>query len=332
LSALALALALTVAGSGEAGTARTTIAEELYTNAEQEEKDLGFAAALHDYEASVAADPSNRWVLRSNARARWLRDRSEGDFAPLVRLERVRRDPSAQRDAATVDALARDLEAFPPGEVRVEARMFAAESYLTQLGRPADGERELDALLDEPASKASGSGPLRAQAASRLVDIAMARGDVASAKRAADRAGSGAPQLGARVVQWARRRVIERASAGVLALFAIGGGVAAARRLRGARVTALIAFMGKAALICVYLATFAAVLAGSYENGHTLPFVMLPLAVLPIAIVARAWGLAGATSPAARALRAIFGAVAVAAAAFLVLDRIDVRYLESFGL
>lgn len=320
MSALVLALAL-------------SLAEELYTNAEQDEKDLAFAAALHDYEASVAADPSNRWVLRSNARARWLRDRSEGDFAPLGRLERVRRDPSAQRDAGTVDALARDLESFPPGEVRVEARMFVAESYLTMLSRPADGERELDALLDEPAPHASGDGAIRAQAASRLVDIAMSRGDVASAKRAAARAGSsGALQLGARVAQWARRRAIERASAGVLALFAIAGCVAAGRRLRGARVATLVSFIGKAALICVYLATFAAVLAGSYEGGHTLPFVMLPLAVLPIAIVARAWALSGASSPRARALRAIFGAAAVAAAAFLVLDRIDVRYLESFGL
>jgi hypothetical protein len=319
VSALVLALALSVA-------------EELYTSAEREEKDLAFSAALHDYEASVAADPSNRWVLRSNARARWLRDRSEGDFAPLVRLEGVRRDPSAQRDAKTVDALAHDLDAFPPGEVRVEARMFVAESYLTMLGRPADGERELDALLDEPAFKTSGDAALRAQAASRLVDIAMARGDVASAKRAAARAGSGAIQLGARVAQWARRRIIERASAGILAVFAIAGGFAAARRLRGPRVAALLSFVGKAAAICVYLATFAAVLAGSYENGHTLPFVMLPLAVLPIVIVARAWALSGASSPRARALRAILGAVAVAAAAFLVLDRIDVRYLESFGL
>ena len=319
MSALVLALAL-------------SLAEELYTTAEQEEKDLAFAAALHDYEASVAADPSNRWVLRANARARWLRERSEGDFAPLARLEHVRRDPTAQRDVATVDALAHDLETFPPGEVRIEARMFVAESYLTLLGRPTDGAHELDALLDEPAVKAAGDAPLRAQAASRLVDIAMSRGDVAAAKRAADRAGSGAAQLGARVTQWARRRIIERVSAGVLALFAIAGGVAAGRRLRGARVAALGAFTSRAALICVYLAIFAAVLAGSYENGHTLPFIALPIAILPIAILARAWALAGASTNGARTLRAIFGAVAVAAAAFLVLDRIDVRYLESFGL
>jgi len=319
VSALVLALALSVA-------------EELYTTAEQEEKDLSLAAALHDYEASVAADPSNRWVLRANARARWLRERSEGDFAPLVRLERVRRDPTAQRDARAVEALAHDLEAFPPGEVRVEARMFVAESYLTLLGRPIDGERELDALLDEPGVKTKGDAAIRAQAASRLVDIAMARGDVAAGKRAAARAGSGSAQLGARVAQWARRRLLERASVAVLAIFVLAGGAAAGRRLRGARVTALGAFVAKAALICVYLATFAAVLAGSYEGGHTMPFVMLPLAVLPIAVVARAWALAGASSKGARALRAVFGVVAVAAAAFLVLDRIDVRYLESFGL
>ncbi|HEX4517507.1 MAG TPA: hypothetical protein VH054_28370, partial [Polyangiaceae bacterium] len=166
----------------------------------------------------------------------------------------------------------------------------------------------------------------------RLVDIAMSRGDVPSAKRAATRGGSGTAQLVARVARWARRRVIERVCAVVVVLFAIAGCAAAARRLRGPRVTALGAFVAKATAICVYLATFAAVIAGSYENGHTLPFVTLPLAVLPIAVVARAWALSGASSTRARALRALFGAAAVVAAAFLVLDRIDVRYLESFGL
>jgi hypothetical protein len=319
LSALVLAFAL-------------SLSEELYTTAEQEEKDLSLAAALEHYEASVTADPSNRYVLRANARARWLRDRSEGDFAPLVRLERVRRDPSAQHDANAVDALAHDLEQFPAGEVRIEARMFVAEAYATLLSRPNDAERELDALLDEPARKASGESALRAQAASRLVDIAMARGDVAAAKHAASRGGSGTTQLVTRVAQWARRRVIERVSAGILAVFVLAGGLSAALRLRGARVVALGSFVAKAAAICVYLAIVAAVIAGSYENGHTLPFVMLPICVLPIAILARAWALAGASTPLARGARAFFGAIAVAAAAFLVLDRIDVRYLESFGL
>ncbi len=322
MSALVLALAL-AAGTGEAGTA-----EQLYEAAEQEERGLELSAALQHYEESVKASPSNRWALRATARARWLRDRSEGDFAPLVRLERVRRDPSAQRDAATVDALARDLEQFPPGEVRVEARMFVAEAYATQLGRARDAEHELDALLDEP----KGDPPIRAQAASRLVDIAMARGDVDAAKHAATRASSAAPELLARVLRWTRRRVLERVAAALLAAFALAGTVTAARRLRGARAAALFAFAPKALAICVYLAIVAAVLAGAYENGHTLPFVALPASVLPIVVIARAWALAGAQSTAARATRAVLGAVAVVSAAFLVLDRIDAHYLEGFGL
>ncbi len=329
-----LLLTVALAGSGVAGTAqiRTPVSEQLYTSAEQEEHDLAFASALQHYDECVSSDPSNRWALRATARARWLRDRSEGDFAPLVRLERVRRDPSAQRDASTVDALARDLEQFPPGEVRVEARMFVAEAYATQLGRTRDAEHELDALLDEPSSKASSDPPIRAQAATRLVDIAIARGDVGAARHAASRASSGAPQLLSRVARWVRRRLLERACAAVLAIFVLAGTITAARKLRGTNAAALGRFVPKAAALCLYLALFAAVLAGSYEGGHTLPFVALPASILPIAVVARAWALAGAQSPPARAVRAVLGALAVVCAAFLVLDRIDARYLESFGL
>ena len=303
-------------------------AEQLYDSAEQEEKQLDFSRALADYQASVAVDPSGRNVLRANARARWLRDRSEGNFAPLERLERVRRVPGSQGDAAAVDALARDLEAFPPGEVRLEARMFVAEAYATKLARPADAERELDALLDEP----KGDVPIRAQAAERLAAVAMARGDTGAARHAADRVGKTDPQLVVKVARWARRRVLLRVAVGLLALFALLSGQAAARRLRGDRARALARFVPRAAAICVYLTIAAVVLANAFERGNATPFVLLPASVLAIAVAGRAWALAGSASPSARAARAALGVLAVASAALLVLAGIDVRYLESFGL
>ncbi|HEY1959622.1 MAG TPA: hypothetical protein VGH28_28630 [Polyangiaceae bacterium] len=324
-------ISLVVALAVTEPAARAT-AERLYESAEREEKALDLKDALADYEASVAADPSNRYVLRANARAGWLRDRSEGDFAPLVRLERVRRQEGSQRDAAEVDALAGDLEKFPAGEVRVEARMFVAEAYATKLARPRDAERELDALLDEPRAKSTADGPIRSQAATRLADIAMARADVASAKGAAARVASIDPELVVRVAHWARRRILERVAVAALALFAILAGQAAARRLRGARARELVRFVPRAAAICVYLTIVATALANAFERGNATPFVMLPASVLAIAVAARAWSLAGSSSPAARAARATFGAVAVASAALLVLAGIDVRYLESFGL
>ncbi len=325
MTALILFGAIAVASSDSSSRAE---AERLYAAAEQEERDLDFASALAHYEASIQTDPSNRWALRSSARARWLHDRSEGDFAPLVKLERARRDPNAQANAALVDGLARDLEAFPPGEVRTEARMFVAESYASKLARPADAERELDALLDEPKSDV----PLRAQAASRLVDLATERGDATAAKHAAARAGKSAPDLVARVARWTRRRFVFRASIGVLVVFGVLGIAASARKLRGASARSMLRFAPKAALICVYLATFAAVLATAYERGHATPFLALPAAMFPIILVARAWGLAGAHTRAARVGRAIVSVAAVASAAFIVLYGIDVRYLESFGL
>lgn len=303
-------------------------AERLYGLAEREERDLDFAKALANYEESVRTEPSNRWALRSSARARWLRERSEGEFAPLAELERLRRDPNAQGDALRIDTLARDLETFPPGEVRTEARMFVAESYAAKLARPSDAERELDALLDEPKSDV----PLRAQAASRLVNLAMARGDATAARHAAERVSKTSPTLTARVAHWARRRTTLHVATVLLSAFIALGVATAARNLRGARITALRKFAPKAALICVYLAIVAAVMASAYERGHTLPFLALPAALFPVLLVARAWALSGASSRAARTARAIFSVAAIASVAFIVLYKIDTRYLESFGL
>ncbi len=324
---LLLALALETATP----SARET-AERLYDSAEQEEQSLDLRDALRDYDASVAADASSRYVLRAKARARWLRERSEGDFAPLERLERVRRDPSAQADSRAVDALADALEKFPPGEVRIEARMFVAEAYATKLARPREAERELDALLDEPRAKTSGEAPIRAAAAARLADIAMARGDASAAKHAAARVASIDPQLPVRVARWARRRILERVAVLVLGLFAALSARAAGRGLRGERARTLFRFVPRAAAICAYLTIGAVLLANAFERGNALPFVFLPASVLAIAIAARAWALAGDSSRLARGARAAFGVLAVLSAALLVLAGVDARYLESFGL
>lgn len=324
----AIVLCAAVTASSGAERASRAEAERLYQIADDAERDLKFQDALDAYEASVRVEPSNRFALRSTARARWLRDRSEGDFAPLVELERARRDPGAQGKADVVDALARDLENFPPGEVRLEARMYAAEAYEAKLGRPRDAERELDALLDEP----KGDVPLRAQAALRLIDLAEARGDVVAAKHAAARVETASPTIAVAVAQWARRRILLRVAITLLSAFAAFGVFASARHLRGARAARLAQFAPKAALLCVYLASFAAILSVASERGHAVPFLLLPLAMFPIVMLARAWALSGDASRAARAARAVFGALAVASAAFIVLHQIDVRYLESFGL
>ncbi len=113
-------------------------AEMLFERAQAEEDRGDFAPALLHDRASIAAAPDSVWAQRAAARAAWLVARSEGDFEPLARLERVRRNPSLSADPGAVDALARDAEAFPPGQVRAEARVFVAEAYLGRMRRPAD--------------------------------------------------------------------------------------------------------------------------------------------------------------------------------------------------
>jgi len=304
-------------------------AERLYTMAEQEERELEFGEALEHYEASIALDPSTRYALRASARASWLRRHAEGNFGPLVRLERVRRDSRAQFDGAAMDALAHDLEAFPPGAVRCEARMLVAEAYGSRLGRGADAQRELSSLLDEPVIC---EGPLRAQAATKLTDLAITRGDLPAARDAAARATKDAPELLPRVKRMERRLGLHRAALALLALSAVLGVWGAARTVRAGKGPLLARFAGRALVICVYLAIAGGLLASAFEQGHALPFVLLSASTLCVAVLARASALSGSRSRAARAGRAVLGATTVLAAALLVLERIDARYLESFGL
>ena len=84
------------------------------------DEDAGdYAQALIDDRACIDAAATTRWAFRASDRITWLRARSEGDFAPLRRLESVRHDPALSVDPATLDALRREAEGFPPGMVRV---------------------------------------------------------------------------------------------------------------------------------------------------------------------------------------------------------------------
>ncbi len=289
---------------------------------------MEFGEALEHYEASVAIDPSTRYALRARARVSWLHRHEEGGFAPLVRLEKVRRDPRAQFDGAAMDSLARDLEAFPPGAVRCEARMLVAEGYGARLARPSDAEHELKGLLDEPACE----GPLRAQAATKLTDLALARDDLATAREAAARVTKDAPELFPRIQRLWRRRIFRRAAVVLIAVSAGLGLWGLFKTIRTGEGRQLARFAGRALAICVYLAIFGGVLANAFERGHATPFVLLSASTLLVVVLARASAIAGSRSYLARAGRALLGVATVLGAALIVLERLDVRYLESFGL
>ena len=304
-----------------------TAAEAYYFLADADEHELHFALALEHYQACLAHLPSNRYAQRSDARASYLRTHAEGDFVPLTRLERIRRDPNATADAAAMERLARDAEAFPKGAVRNEARMVVAEAYFSRLGRPGDAHAPLAAILAED----DADPLLRQQAAQRLVDLDLAAGSFAEAKGAAARVAKEQPALLARVRRLERRHWMHFAAIGAVVAFALLAalGILRGRKRGGGEVRS---FLPWALAFAAYTGAMGAMLASSYEQGNAVPFLAFAASLVPLVLLSRGWGASGGSTPQARAGRATMSVLAVLAAAFLLLERIDARYLESFGL
>jgi hypothetical protein len=329
---LALVLLASPAGA-TAATEGEAIAEAHFEKGKLDEDAAAFAQALSEYGAAIAAAPNTRWALRASDRIDWLRARSEGDFAPLAALERVRHNPELAADPASIEALAGQAEAFPPGTVRVEARMLVAEAWLGRMHRPDAAIAQLRAVSGDPAAD-----PLTARLAEReLVDVLVASGRI---DEAAAEARSHATRLDARFVRQVSRLLVRRtlrhAALGVLAGFAVlaGLGVARAARARtlGHAGRELRKLAPVAALFVAFVALGGGALASNYESGNASPFLLLGAAVLPLVLIARAWSAVGSASRAARVARSLLCAASVLAAAFLLLDTVDPQYLAGFGL
>jgi tetratricopeptide (TPR) repeat protein len=309
------------------------VAEAYFGLGRLDEAQGAFARALSDDRAAMAAAPDTRWAIRAADRVEWLRARSEGGFAPLARLERVRRDPALSEDPAAIDALAKDAESFPPGLVRVEARMLVAEAWLGRMRRPDDAVGELRKVTADPRAD-----PLTVRLAEReLVDALAGAGHIDEAVAEAHaHAARLDPRFLRQVDRLLRRRAVRRVSVVVMAAFVTLATAALARaRRRRALIGAWQALRSiglVAALFVVFLAGAGGVLASSYESGNATPFVALAAAVLPLVLVARAWGAVGSEARAARIGRALLCGASVVATAFLLLDMVNPTYLEGFGL
>jgi hypothetical protein len=307
------------------------VAEAYFQLGALHEEEGKFAEALEEDRAAVEAAGDTRWGQRARDRADWLRARSEGNFAPLERLENIRRDPAASADPATIAQLATELESFPPGLVRVEARMLVAEAW--RVPRPEDAIGQLRAVTNDPKAE-----PLTLRLAEReLVDALVATGRLDDA---AAEAATHAPRLDPRFVKQVQRLVVRRQVRGaayvVLAVFAALAAVALWRaRRRGVLATArreLRTLARVAVPFVAFLAIGGGVLASKYESGNASPFLWLGAVVLPLLLVARAWAAVGAQTARARAGRAALCGGAVVAAAFTLLDLLDPQYLVGFGL
>lgn len=309
-------------------------AEALYAQARHDDEAFLFAPALAAYDRARALDPSSRDAPRAEARAAFLRSHSEGDFAPLVALEHVRRDPVLATDAEAIDTLVRTAEAFPPGQVRVEVWVLAAEGYGRRFDRPGDAMTLYRRILDDP-----GAPNIVTQKASRdLVTMLTARGDFTGAREVLAHAGDRAdPKLSREVMRLARRQSLGRVAVTALiamAVLALRAFVVAARTgrtknvLRGLGRTAPVAVVYAA-----YVGLLGALLASGFEAGTSRPFLVLGAVLVPLLALARLWSAAApSSSTLARLARALLCSVAVLGAAFLVVRSVDVAYLEGMGL
>ena len=137
-------------------------------------------------------------------------------------------------------------------------------------------------------------------------------------------------RIGRLHVRRAALRVADAVLAGFagLALLALGQ---AFRRGKGAVALHALRSLGPTLIFFTgVVALFGGALARSYESGTAGPFFLLAAGGAPVVLVARAWSSVGSDSRAARVGRALLGGGAAVAAAFVLLEAMNPRYLDGF--
>lgn len=316
--------------SAEVTDARSR-ARSLYDQAERAASERRFAEALEAYRNALAADPSSPVAPAARARAADLEAHAEGNFAPLARLEEIRRDPQKAADRAAVLALADDLRSFPPGRVRSEARLFVADALRHRLGDPRGAVAPLEEVLADPQADRL----LKGLALASLVALHRQLGDLSAARAVVDRYPDLAPNQRLEVLRLVRRERLKWGAFGLLGgLVAIGlGSFLRAARSMPLREVKREVVRPLAVAFALYVGAAGAIFVRLYGEGDVRPFLWLGVGILGIDFIARAWRIGSSDArPAIRILRAAACAVGVLAVAFLALERADAGYLESFGL
>jgi tetratricopeptide (TPR) repeat protein len=325
------AAALVTIAAGAAWAGDRAAAEQSFARAEQAAKDLAFAEALSAYRAAIAADPSAPFARVARARADDLEAHAEGGFRPLAQLEAVRRDPRSLGDRESLFAFAREVEAFPPGRVRAEARMLVAEKW-QKLGDPLAAI----AALERTAGDASADKLTRALALSQLWTLRRQRGEIREALAAVERDPDVSPALTLEVRRVARRERMRVAAIAVLSVLAAIGAASIAwlaKKARDVRDVPARVVRPAAVAFALYLGGAGALLVHFHGGGDGRPFVWFGLGVLALDVIARAFVRAsGARRLPVRAAWAAACVAGVAAAAFLAVERTDVSFLEGIGL
>jgi hypothetical protein len=309
------------------------VAEAHFRLATLDEEEGALARALDEDRAAVVTAPGSRWARSAGARASWLTARSEGAFVPLVRLMTVWRDRDAAGDEEVVQALANDAEAFPPGVVRGEARMFVADAWLHRLHRPEDAKRELARVRDDP----SGDAQSITFASRELAEELVAEGalDAAIAELGAHPSRF-EPAFAGQVRRLRLRRRLGRVAAVELAAYAVLVAMTVLRAWRTSRLAlALRPLLRPAALAiqvggCVIGVGALVLLVRSAGPG--VPVVALGVAALPVLVAASVWQAVGSRSRLATIARSSLAGVSLVALAFLVVACLRPAVLDRLGV
>jgi hypothetical protein len=304
-----------------------TAAEALYLLGATEDEALDFPRALEAYRASVARDPSSRYAARALARAEELAAHGEGDFVPLRRLERVRRDPRVANDPRELEGLEREAQTFPPGRVRAEARFLVGEAWLGRMDRPRDALRVFRLLATDPHADPD----LRDIAGARMLDARRILGEAAEAVEDL-RAVQSSQELQAQARVLARRGTLHRVALGVLALAFLLGVAALATAARNGRMREVLRAWRRP-LPWVHLGLLGlggGALARTFDEHDPGPFHALGAGSLALYLLLSAWAVVGARRGAPA--RALVGALSVLALSYLVMEQLDPRMLEGIGL
>lgn len=321
--------------------ARADEAEDAFAAALQAEQRLAFAEAVVGYDRALQLRPSASFAHRARIRRDDLRDHAEGNFEPLVALERVRRSPPLASDPVELQRLLDAAMTFPHGRVRAEALLLVAEAFGRRLGAPERAILPAQTLAEETRF----DRPLRARGLELWVGAldALRRGTEASA--ALRKYPGLSPSLERRHATERRRAQIERAASAVAVALLAADVVAlgwllrrAARRralpeARGARPDPGLLWAPTTWLTAVTISLGGAAFAYLYDPSLSArPFLLLGVGVALVDRSAALWRHALGFTRAARLLSVAGGLLGVVAAALLALLHSDPAFLDSFGL
>lgn len=302
-----------------ARSARADAADDAFADAVKAEAAFELGKAAEGYRTAIRERPSAGFALRARARLDELESHAEGDFVPLTKLERVRRDPRASSDAAALLALLEASREFPEGAVRRETWLLVAEGLARRTGRPAEALGPATQLLaDEKAPSV-----MRAAALSIAVFAKESLGDRAGAAALARAHRVLNPTIAKRYDRDDRRAIYKRASIVVLFIvgfFGLWSGWQRPRALLRPSVRAL-SFLIVAALSAVVLRLYDASLSAQ-------PFLVLTGGAFVVERAVTAARAAGTS----RSLLVALGVLGVLAVAYLSLTMGEADLLGEFGL